>query len=165
MISSVFSGFGRFILSVTQKSLEVVDGIQDKVEKLDSNNAPKKEFDQKQLAVINNVSTYIDEPSDPSYKKYEETFNVDDYKAEIELIKENSIVLNRNYEKLVPDIMNDKVFWCRVFYKVELNEKRENERDELIKKLENDNNDDELTEEELKVLENICSDEDWGDWN
>ena len=67
-------------------------------------------------------------------------------------------------------MMSEKKFWCRLFFRIEMKEKMKKMREELLSNMENEkecmniNGDDGLTEEELKALEEISSDEDWSEW-
>lgn len=140
----LWSGIGSFLSSVKQKTLDIVDNLQDHITDIDGQllqpQAPvdsqdkkdsKKEFDKKLLPTLENVSTYIDEPTQTEFQDYLNIFNVDDHKEDIELFMENSPNLRRIHSRLVPSAFPENVFWCRLFFKLEMKEKAKKVSEEL----------------------------------
>ncbi|OHT17033.1 hypothetical protein TRFO_12733 [Tritrichomonas foetus] len=186
----LWSGIGSFFSSVTQKTLKIVDNLQDQITELDeklvqqqTQPPPKKEFDKKLLPILENATTYIDEPSQSEYQEFLKSFTISAHKEEIDLFTENSPNLRRIHSRLVPSAFSEDVFWCRLFFKLEMKEKAKKVSEELKTALSAESSpvkapppvntkidipaeDIELTPEELEELDKLDAenDEDWGDW-
>ena len=141
----LWNGIGSFLSSVKQKTLDIVDNIQDQItdfddklhqpeQKLETPSTPPpppKEFDKKLLPILENASTYIEEPTQTEFQDYSKSFKVEDHKDDIELYTENSPNLRRIHSRLVPSAFSEQTFWCRLFFKLEMKEKAKKVSEEL----------------------------------
>ena len=176
---SIWKGFGNFISSVKDKTLKFVDDLQDKITEFDESmekkaHKPKKEFDPSLLPILENATTYLEEPINNSYPSFLEKFEISSKQKDIELFIENCPNLKRIYSRLVPSSFSEKDFWARLFFKLQLREEAQRVSEELQTSIsESANNStvaDELglSNEEIAELEAMQLDDDdendWGDW-
>ena len=172
---SLWKGFGSFLTSVKDKTLKLVDEIQDKITELDesfSKNDEKEqiEFDTSLLPIIENSLTYIEEPINKEYKTFLDEFDLESKNEEIKLFMENSPNLRRIHSRLISPTFTEKEFWSRLFYKLKQRDEAQKISDKLNTTISQDDSNDEieslgLTKEELEELENMeIDDEDLKDW-
>lgn len=180
-LKSLWGGIGRAWTSVKKKTLDIVDNIQDKITELDQDleakplPPPRKLFDRTVLPILENASTYIDEPMSSGFSAFSESFVLEDHREDILLFSDNSPNLRRIYSRLVPSVLTEEVFWCRLFYKIDQRESAKKMSKELQEHLKTEETKEEdtsnlgldLTPEELAELEkmeNMNSDGSWGEW-
>lgn len=182
-VKKVWGGISSLWSTVKQKTLDIVDDLQDQITALDEQVSqsqtppPKKEFDRALLPILENASTYIEESTDPNFKDFLESFSVDEHQPDITLFCDNSPNLRRIRARLVPSAIEERVFWSRLFFKLQQREKSknaQNEKEEHKKVSENANDTNledfeqnlELTPEELAELEKLGEngEEDWENW-
>jgi hypothetical protein len=151
--------------------LEIVDNLQDQITAFDAEldvaktDAPLPVFDESLVPVIENSSTYIEEPGTPAYHKYLESFDLDVHLPEIGLFCEKSANLRRIHSRLVPTAIQERTFWCRLFFRIEQKQQAKKMSQHLIDhlKMDEENVEDvELTAEELEELEKLENEGDFG---
>ena len=147
------NGIGTFFSNFKDKTLNFVDSLQDQITAIDQSldlktdhNQNTKIFDKSLIPIIENVTTYIEEPNNSNYKEYLNNFDVELKSEEIHLFNKNSLSLSRIYSRLVPSAFTEKVFWSRLFFKIEQFYENKNK---IENNLENNENEFELTKEEL----------------
>ena len=167
----MWGGIGSFLSSVKDKTLKLVDDLQDRITEFDESmekiaQKPKKEFDPNLLPILENAATYLDEPTNESYHSFYETFDLQTKQEDISLFQENCPNLRRIYSRLVPSAFSEKDFWARLFFKLELREESQKSNEEP-KENNNKQTIDEnfgLSNEELAELEAMeLDDEEWDD--
>jgi len=178
LATKFFSGIGSFFSSVKEKTLNFVDDLQDQIEEAEQKTEdiiPEKVFDTSLLPIIENAATYIDEPTNPLYQDFLNSFNSETKVTDTQLFFDNCPNLRRMYSRLVPGSITENIFWARLFFKLKMREEAQKAssaiKDSLVR-IENDNEIDldsniELTKEEIEELEKMAmgSDEDWAEWN
>lgn len=180
---SIWSGFGNALNSVKQTTLNFMDNLQEKIISIDSemesnndkNLKKQKQFNPSVLPIIENATTYLNEPSDSSYQLFLRNFSKEDYQEDIDLFKIHSTGLQIIYSRLVPSSMSDQIFWARLFFV--LSQNKLNSEDETKSELQDDFHNSEFTfnqthinsgkiEEPQEEPSNHSDDinGDWGDW-
>jgi hypothetical protein len=177
--TSLWGGLGSLWNSVVKTTLDTIDGFQDRITEIDSQitsqlrGTPVRQFDESLLPILENSSTYLDQPTSPTYSSYLNSFDVDSHVDEITLFCDHSPTLRRIHSRLVPSAFSNRVFWSRLFFKLEQRENAKKKSQELLelvaeagKPPKMDALTDapiELTEEELAELEQLAE-EGAADW-
>jgi hypothetical protein len=167
---SIWGGFTSVFKSVIDTTLGAVDNLQDKITALESqltskNSPPKKQFDNSLLPILENSSTYLDQPTSLSYPPYLESFDMDAHSEDISLFCDHSPTLRRIHSRLVPSAFPDRVFWSRLFFKLEQKDAAKKKSQQLLELVVEDNGKAaaetpgdapiDLTEAELAELERL----------
>ena len=80
---SLWGGIGSFLSSVKEKTLKLVDDLQDQITALDESIGKSEEkeqkltFDPSLLPIIESATTYLEEPTNPEFKTFSESFNIE----------------------------------------------------------------------------------------
>ena len=193
---NLWYGIGSAWKTVKNTTLNFVDSLQDQIMALDAqmearnqNSQPinnsiecttKKNVDPIIIPILENPTIYLTEPNDHRYFDYLSNFELAFYQEDILLFLDNSSNLRRIHSRLVPSALEEKIFWARLFYKLEnnneesfnenlsqnLSESQKN-NDSQNTNISNNNiiinsNEIELTPEELAELDKLTnSDDDW----
>jgi hypothetical protein len=122
---SFWGGLGSLLNSVVEKTLGVVDGLQDQITALDEKiqtrmaaPGPKKNFDESLLSILENPSTYLDPPTAASFQPFADAFDLDSHVDDISLFCDHSPTLRRIHSRLVPSALTEQNFWCRLFFRL-----------------------------------------------
>jgi hypothetical protein len=170
---SLWSGLGTFLSTAKDKTLNIVDSVQTRIEDvIASPPPPKAEFDRSILPILETPSTYLDEPTLPAFRSYCESFDLSKKADEIAIFYDNSPNLKRLHARLVPAAISEIDFWSRLFFKLEQKQMTKKMSQDLMSHLKSEEEktavDDpmiELTPEELEVLEHMeAGNEDWNEW-
>lgn len=144
----VLDGVLKSTAEIISKEPQFSDGESETPEINRSLNSGKYcRFEAQLSAIQNDLNTFSDEPDDlEDYEKWRSSFKLDDKSGEIEgLIGENG-VLDANFRKIVPNVVDHGTFWCRYFYRVDKLEQQEKFRANLVKRaISVDEDDDELS--------------------
>lgn len=139
----LWSGLGSFLTSVKQKTLDMVDNIQDQITELDDRITKShsksiemfldsnKNFDKTLIPIIENPSTYIELPTQADFTSFYESFELSDYTETIKFIQDNSSKLSQIFQGIVPNTISEKEFWSRLFSKIEMKRKAKMISEEL----------------------------------
>jgi hypothetical protein len=167
---SLWGGFSSVLKSVIDTTLNAVDNLQDKITDLESqvmggNSSPKKQFDESLLPILENSSTYLDQPTSLAYPPYLDLFDVDAHSEDISLFCDHSPTLRRIRSRLVPSAFSDRVFWSRLFFKLEQKDAAKKKSQQLLELVVEDGGKTaadpagdaaiDLTEDELAELERL----------
>jgi hypothetical protein len=152
------------LTSVVEKTLGMVDGLQDQITALDEKietrmaaPAPAKHFDESLLPILENPSTYLDPPTAAPFQLFSDAFDLDSHVDDISLFCDHSPTLRRIHSRLVPSALAEITFWCRLFFKLEQRDEAKRMGQKLLEhitteELPQSDGQVELTAEELKVL-------------
>lgn len=144
----VLDGVLKSTAEIISKEPQFSDGESETPEVNRSLNSGRySRFEAQLSAIQTDLNTFCEEPDDSEdYAKWKSIFKLDERSGEIEgLIGENG-VLDANFRKIVPDVVDHDTFWCRYFYRVDKLEQQEKARANLVKRaMSVDEDDDELS--------------------
>ena len=115
--------FSKIFSSVKEKTLNFVDNLQEMIEE-----STEQPFDHSLTEIISSPSTYLDQVSD---SEFESSFTPRDHESEIQTFRKNCPSLDRLHGKLVPRSMDDRTFWCRLFYRISTRSAAKEEEDDI----------------------------------
>jgi hypothetical protein len=172
-VGALWSGLGSAFASVKDKTLNLVDSVQDQIEEhIAAPPPPKPDFDRSLLPILETPATYLDEPTLPAFRSYSDSFDLSTRTDDITTFYDNSPNLRRLHARLVPSAVSEAAFWSRLFFKLEQKETARKMSQDLMQHLKSEETKPapdeaaiELTPEELEALEHIdAADGDWNEW-
>eukprot|EP00899_Mesostigma_viride_P011955 jgi/Mesvir1/20760/Mv12766-RA.1 len=92
-------------------------------------------FDAQVLAMQRDSATYCDEPEDAEdYGAWQATFKLEDKEEDIRAVVDGNAFMQELQSRIVPLIVERRVFWCRYFYRLHRLQLAEASRAELVKR-------------------------------
>jgi hypothetical protein len=168
---SLWGGLGSLVKSAVTTTLNAVDALQDRITAFDAQTSkpsppPEKAFDESLLPILENPMTYLDEPMSPLYQSYLSSFDLDAHEEETTLFCDRSPTLRRLRSRLVPSALPARVFWSRLFFKLEQRDAAKKKSQQLLELVDEDSRKAttdalaggsvQLTDAELEELERLA---------